>query len=218
MMELITFAFSPINIFFTVLVILIMLYWITVILGVLDVELFDFDLPDDGLNIGADADGDVDVDSGGILRSVLEFFYIGEVPVMLILSIMFLCMWIISMLGNYYLNPARSFLIAIPIYAGGAAVSIFVSRIFGEPLKKMYALFNNDSNAPRQVAGRICTVVTTSVGKNMGQAEVSTKGAPILLNVVSDSDHIFHKGDEAVIVGMNEEQGVYRIAPVDIKK
>ncbi len=213
MMELITFAFSPINIVFTVLVILTMLYWLSVILGVFDVEMLDFDLPDEALDAG-----DMDVDSGGMLRPVLQFFYIGEVPVMLLLSIIFLSMWIISMLGNYYLNPASSFLIATPIYAGGFAASVFISRILGKPLKKMYALFNTDSNAPRQVVGRICTVVTTSVGKNMGQAEVSTKGAPILLNVVSDSDHIFRKGDEAVITDKDEVKGIYRISPVNIKK
>ena len=51
----------------------------------------------------------------------------------------------------------------------------------------------------------------------MGQAEVPTKGAPILLNVVSDGDHVFHKGDEAIVVENDKEKGVYVIAPVNLE-
>ena len=55
MIELISIAFSPLNIVFTVLLILIVLYWITVILGVLDVDLFDIDFDTD-----VDVDAEVD--------------------------------------------------------------------------------------------------------------------------------------------------------------
>ena len=86
------------------------------------------------------------------------------------------------------------------------------------PLKKVYDMFNKDYNAPRKVMGRICTVVTTSVSDKMGQAEVKTKGAPIVLNVISDGEHVFHKSDEAVIVGKDNEKGIYTIAPLDLEK
>ena len=226
MIDLIQTAFSPVNAVVTVLLILNVIYWITVILGVLDVDFLDIDLPDSGLEI--DSDIDVDVDAAGeidmelghdsILRSVLHFFYIGEVPIMLLLSILILSMWALCMLGNHHFNPSSSFLLAMPVYAISLIASLVICRIFAMPLKKIYNMFNKDYNAPRKVTGRICIITTTSVSDKMGQAEVKTKGAPIVLNVISDSKHVFHKGDEAVVVAKDKEKGIYTIAPLDLEK
>ena len=226
MIDLIQTAFSPVNAVVTVLLILNVIYWITVILGVLDVDFLDIDLPDSGLEI--DSDIDVDVDAAGeidmelghdsILRSVLHFFYIGEVPIMLLLSILILSMWALCMLGNHHFNPSSSFLLAMPVYVISLIASLVICRIFAMPLKKIYNMFNKDYNAPRKVTGRICIITTTSVSDKMGQAEVKTKGAPIVLNVISDSKHVFHKGDEAVVVAKDKEKGIYTIAPLDLEK
>ena len=225
-MDLIQTAFSPVNAVVTVLLIMNVIYWIIVILGVLDVDFLDIDLPDSGLEI--DSDIDVDVDAAGeidmelghdsILRSVLHFFYIGEVPIMLLLSILILSMWALCMLGNHYFNARGSFLVALPVHAASLISSLVICRIFAMPLKKIYNMFNKDYNAPRKVTGRICIVTTTSVSDKMGQAEVKTRGAPIVLNVISDSKHVFHKGDEAVVVAKDKEKGTYTIAPLDLEK
>ena len=243
-MELIHVAFLPVNAVLTVLLLLVILYWIMVILGGLDVNLFDVDLGDADIggdvdvdmDVGADMDADVDADIGadadagadahagvegadaGALRSVLHFFYIAEVPVMILASIFILSCWTISVIANYYLNPGGSLILGLPIFAGNVFVSAFICKVFAMPLKRLFEAFDKDANAPRDVMGRICTVTTTTVSKRMGQAEVATKGAPLLLNVVSDSDHVFKKGDEAVITGKDKKTGVYTIAPVDLEK
>ena len=78
-------------------------------------------------------------------------------------------------------------------------------------------MLKKDPNAPKDVVGRICKITTTQVSKKMGQAEVPTKGAPILLNVISDEGHVFHKGDEAVVMSKDNDKGVYVIAPVNLE-
>jgi len=226
MIDLIQTAFSPVNAVVTVLLILNVIYWITVILGALDVDFLDVELFDSGLEAGpdvdvdVDAEGDLDLDMSqhSILRSIMHFFYVGEVPIMLLFSILILSMWTLCMFGNHYFNPSSSLLLAVPVYAMSLVASLFISRIFAMPLKKVYDMFNKDYNAPRKVTGRICIVTTTSVSDKMGQAEVKTKGAPIILNVISDSKHVFHKGDEAVVVAKNAEKGIYTIAPLDLEK
>ena len=232
MLELVHAAFSPVNLVLTVLLILTILYWITVILGVLDVNLFDVDLGEPGLDAGADfdvgADVDADLDAGGEMdadaempglgRSILHFFYVGEVPTMVLVSILILSMWTVSMAANHYLNPNGSFVAAVPLFLGNVVASALIMKVFAMPLKKLYSALNRDSNAPRSVIGRICVVTTTTVSDKMGQAEVKTRGAPIVLNVVSDGDHVFHKGDEAVVIGKIEEKGVHTIAPVDLER
>ncbi|MHC4119307.1 MAG: hypothetical protein ACYSWO_17565 [Planctomycetota bacterium] len=226
MTELIQTAFSPVNVVLTVMLILNVVYWLTVILGLLDVDFLDIELPDSGLEVDSDidvdldAEGDVDMDIShdGILNSVLHFFYIGEVPIMLLISILILSMWTLCILGNHYFNPLNSFIAALPVYATSLVASLAICRVFAMPLKKIHEVFNKDYNAPKKVIGRICIVTTTSVSDKMGQAEVKTKGAPIVLNVVSDSEHVFHKSDEAVVVNKDKEKGIYTIAPLDLER
>jgi len=225
-MELIQAAFSPVNLVLTVPLMLMVLYWITVIAGVLDVDFLNIELPDSGFEIDADVDFDLDADgevdlgaeAGGLGRSILHFFYVGEVPIMVLSSILILCLWTISMLSNHYLNPRGSMLIAGAMFLGNAAASLFICKVIAMPLRRVYLSMEKDRNAPRDVLGRICVVVTTSVSEKIGQAEVKTRGAPIVLNVVAEDDHVFKKGDEAVVTGKDEPRGVYTIAPVDLER
>lgn len=217
MLELFTVAFAPVNVVFTLLLLLVGLYWVTVILGVLDVNLFDIELPDSGPEV--DVATDLDGAGAGPLRAVLLFFYVGEVPTMILVSILTLSLWTFSVLGNYYLNPKGSLLLAMPILLGNLIVSSLVTKTFAMPLRRLYATLSKDYNAPREVMGRICRITTTHVTKNkMGQAEVATKGAPIVLNVFSRDEHTFEKGQEAVIVGEDRDKGVYFIAPVELER
>lgn len=229
MMELIHFAFLPVNAGFTVFLIIMSLYWVMVILGLLDINLFDVDL-DSGLDTDIDVDVDVDAEidydgsyeggigDGGVFRAVLHFFYIGEVPVMLLLSIFTLCVWVFIILGNYYFNNSGAFLAALPVYLVSTVSSIFVSKIFAMPLRKLYMMCNKDYNAVKDVVGRICRVTTTEVSADrMGQAEVETGGAPVILNVKAQGDTVLKKGDEAVVLERNKARGIYYIAPADLE-
>ena len=227
MIELIHFAFLPVNTGFSILLLLMTLYWIMVIIGLLDINLFDIDLDsgleaDSDLDIDFDVDGEADIDgeiaSGGILRSILHFFYIGEVPIMVLLSIFILSIWVCVIMGNYYFNNKGSFLIALPVYFVSLIASTFVAKIFVMPLRKLYMTYNKDYNAVKDVVGRICHVTTTEVtAKKMGQAEVKTKGAPIILNVIVQGDSILKKGDEAVVIERNDTKGIYYIAPANLE-
>jgi len=218
MSELLDVALMPANLVFTVLLGLVLLYWIMVILGALDFDFLDIDFDTDGdVDVDMDADADMDIQGGGVLRSVLEFFYVGEIPVMVLVSVFALCLWVISVLANYYINPKGSLLLSLPILAGNLIVSCMLVKIMAVPLRKLFKSLEADPNATRNVMGRICKIVTTEVTNGrIGQGEIQSKGAPVLLNVMAESDHVFHKDDEALIVGQNKETGVYIIAPVDL--
>lgn len=219
MVEFITAAFSPVNVVFTVLLLLIGLYWITVILGVLDVELFNIEVPDSEIEPGMETGAEAGEAGASFLRSFLQFFYVGEVPTMILVSMLILCLWTFSMLGNYYLNPNGSMLLAMPILLGNLVASLFVMKLFVTPLRKFYAMLNKDYNAPGKIIGRICTVTTTQVSQDkMGQAEVPTRGAPVVLNVLSLDEHIFEKGQEAIVVEKDDAKGTYLIAPVELER
>ena len=75
MSDLYNAAFSPVNLPYSILMIFISVYWMLVIIGLLDIDLFDLDLDTDA---DLDVDGDLG-DVGGF--SVLSFLNIGEAPV-----------------------------------------------------------------------------------------------------------------------------------------
>jgi hypothetical protein len=230
MIEFLTAAFAPVNVVFTVLLLVLGLYWVLVILGALDIDLFQIHLPhagpefhmDGDIAVGHDVGGHVDGHVGGVEsgigHSILHFFYIGEVPTMLLVSIMVLSLWAFSMLGNHYLNPEGSRAMAVAIFFGNFAVSTVVLKFVALPLRTFYFILNKDYNAPGDVVGKVCRVVTTHVTmEKMGQAEVPTKGAPILLNVLARGAHVFNRGEEALVVERDAGKGTYRIAPVELE-
>jgi len=63
--------FLPSNLIPTILFLVIVLYWITVLLGALDFDVFDFDL-----DIDTDVDTDMEMDSSNVfgLNKILTFF------------------------------------------------------------------------------------------------------------------------------------------------
>jgi hypothetical protein len=230
MVEFLTAAFAPVNVVFTVLLLVLGLYWILVILGALDIYLFHIDLShggadfhvgggvDAGHDLGGHVDGHVDGVEPAFGHSILHFFYIGEVPTMLLISVMVLSLWAFSMLGNHYLNPEGSIAMALAIFVGNFAISTLVLKFVALPLRTFYFILNKDYNAPGDVVGKVCRVVTTHVTREkMGQAEVPTKGAPLLLNVLAHDEHVFNRGEQALVVEKDIAKGTYRIAPVKLE-
>ncbi len=213
MVELIQLSFSPINVLFTLLLVIVVMYWLTVILGVLETDLFDIDLPD--MDMETDMDAGVDADLGsGAAWGILHWFHVGEMPVTVLLSIFILSLWAIAILGNYYLNPDMRILPALGVFICNIAISSLVVKCVALPLRPLYALFYRDLNAPKKVIGSQGHVITTHVTSDeMGQVEVNTKGAPIRLNVRSKNDHTFHEHDQVVIVGKDKKSNIYFIVP-----
>jgi hypothetical protein len=230
MTELLQLAFSPINVVFTVLLISVVLYWITVVLGIFDSDLFHVDLPDPGVHIDMDADMDfhVETDAGadfhaetnadldtGVVWGLAHWFYVGEVPVMVLVSLFILSLWTGAMLGNYYFNPAGSWLRAFAVFNVNWVLGLVVVKLVAAPLRPLYAVMNRDFNAAPKVLGSQCRVITRQVTPNqLGQAEVATKGAPLILNVRAQENREFKKDDVAVVVNKDKETGVYTIGPM----
>lgn len=211
MVELMQLAFSPINVVFTLLLVTVVIYWLVVIVGVLDTDLFDLDLPD--VDTDLDAGSDVDLGSGGVW-AVLHWFHMGEIPVMVLMSLFILSLWAGAILGNYYLNPDQRLLQAVGVFICNVAISCLVVKLVALPLRPLYALFYKDMNAPKKVIGSQGLVVTTQVTLDlMGQLEVHTKGAPIRLNVRSKDNHVFHEHDLAVVAERDKKSNVYFIVP-----
>ncbi len=96
MTELLHFAFAPVNVPFTLLLIVVLLYWASVMVGVAGTGAF-------GTDIDTDLHHDVHVDKGvnmdiaphaGWFGVVLGYFNVGSVPFMILMSFVSLFLWI----------------------------------------------------------------------------------------------------------------------------
>ena len=93
----------PVNLPASFLLGLVLLYWLMVILGVLGMDAFDLDLDADlDFDVEADVDGHFE---GSVFGKVLDFFHLGDVPIMIVVSFFVLNMWIITIVSNHYFNP-----------------------------------------------------------------------------------------------------------------
>ena len=212
--ELFELSVSGANLPFTILLGLVLVYWAGVILGALDLELFDFDL-----DLGGDADVDVDVDAGAVGGggiALLQFFHVGTVPLSILLSFFFLSLWIISVVANYYLGNG-SVLVVLLLLVPNLIASLFFTKLFTLPICALFRKLETESHELEVVVGKICTVKTSKVDPSTGQAEVATSAAPLLLNVRTRGEDVLKRGDEAIILEHDKENSVYMVKKLDIE-
>ena len=233
MNQIVALSFSSWTLPITVLLIVVLLYWVTVILGVLDLEFLDLDLNADldaDLDIDADIDLDTDMDldadmdggsadiqtSGGLFFGFLRFIHIGDVPFMIIFSSLVLVMWVCSILSRHYLSGS-GWLWGLALFVGSFVLSMIATKFLTWPIRNLFSRLNKDHGEAIKPVGKICTVVMDVSGDRLGQAELETDGAPLLLNVKAWKDSVLKKGELGVIIQYEKNENLYMVKPFGIK-
>ena len=206
----------------TALVGLVMVYWLLTIFGIFDSDAFEPDLDlDVDVDVDIDVEADVDVDAHSDLghgisstggMGLLRTFGLGEVPLVVLLSVLIISMWVIAIFANYILNPLNSLLIAFLLAIPNFIVSMFVMKFTTMPLRPFFRALRQDPDAPEPVVGRTGTVRSSEVSETFGQIEVPTKGTPLYLNArIAAGDETLKKGDEALVYKFCKENGIYMV-------
>ena len=203
MNELLETAFSLVNLPYTVLVLVIVVYWLLVIIGLLDISSFDFD-------IDADADFDADIDVGhfpGLGHDIAGFLNFGEVPVMFYVSIVVLSMWIGSLEVNRLLGN-ESIWFALALAIPNLITGLLVAKIVTTPFKWLDA--GKEEN--NEFEGKECLVSSTEVTEGFGECEILDADAPIKIFARTANGEVLNKGDAAVIVQrLTPRENVYLV-------
>ena len=211
MNELIQIAFSPVNLVYTFLLILVVMYWMLIIIGAISFEAFDVDFD---LDADVDLDMDVDMDSGGAgnFAGALHFFNFGKLPFMVIISFLILFSWAISVLVNYYAGDG-SILFALALVFPNLFVGLCLTKVITTPLVPVFEKMEAGIEAVDYV-GMTCKLVLPPSISQMGQAEVLIDNSPLLVNVKVESESIgeFEKGAEAVILRKEKNKPYYIIS------
>ncbi|MBN2891027.1 MAG: NfeD family protein [Bacteroidales bacterium] len=239
MIELFKYSFSLSNIIPSILLVLILVYWGTVFIGLLDLNSFDFDIDTD-VDIDVDVDVDVDIDthididthvetgsdfdmhsevdaSGGhigepnfFIKSLL-YFNIGKMPFMAFLSILSLPLWSITILTNYYLG-IENFFISILLFIPVFFVSMFLAKFLSNPIAKMFQKIDAHSGVAEKFHGKTALVRITLSEDSDGQIEIVRNGATAYLTARSTKGTI-EAGQEVLIIDYLKEEKYYIVEP-----
>lgn len=220
MSELLHEAFRLVNFPFTVMVLVVVLYWLLVMFGLVS--------GDHGVDahgeVGLDAEVDAELDAehhveghhnahhdgGSLWSSALKFVNLGEVPVMVVISILVVASWSFSMIANHYWTGGSALMAAL-FLAVNLVVSAVVTRYVTMPLKPVFRAINKQYDKPVDVVGSHCRIVTTEATAEFGQGEVTTGGAPLLINVRVLNSETLKRGDLAVIVREDKENRIFYV-------
>jgi hypothetical protein len=213
MQALLEQALLPVNIAFTVLLVFVALYWLTVLIGIIDISSFDVDLDfeaDIDAEVDVDADTDIDGESGGSwLGHTLQFFNFGRVPFMIVLSFLVLSMWAISILINYYWGYG-SWTTALILLLPNLATSLLLTKMITSPLVPVFKHFDGSETAVDYI-GQECTLTLPVSSTSMGQAEVMINDTPLRINVKLAAGDQLNKGAKALIVNEDSEGRYYMV-------
>lgn len=185
----------------TVLVLICQLYWLSIILGVMDLDLldFDFEIPVEGPSF---------LDFGFI---GLKFLNLSDVPMMLWVSIFSLSMWMLSINFDSKIE-INSLMDYLPLALRNIGISLVVTKLLTQPLKGLFKY--SPPNEIDTLLGKACHVTSSSVTDRFGQAEMEAEGAPLKLHIRSE-DKTIQKGDLVRLTDFNTEQQVFYVVKIN---
>jgi len=130
----------------------VLLYWLSVFIGALDIGALDFDIE---LDIDADVDADADVDGGGWFLEALQFFNFGLLPFMVVFSFVVLFMWMFSILGNYYLSNGTIWF-PIMLFLPALFFSLILTKVITFPMVGFFKQLKAGDAKAIDFTGEIC--------------------------------------------------------------
>jgi Protein of unknown function (DUF1449) len=197
-------AILPYNLPLTVLLGIVILFWLFTLIGALSTDSLDVDLD-------ADADGQID-GLGDLPGAMLRVVNAGAVPLTVVLSILILAMWITSLILNFYFNAGHSGLVAFGFAAAAFIIGVIATKLVTQPLVPFMRRLKDAENAA-PVIGEIGVVRSIQIDSSYGQVEVERPdGAPALLNarLGPDSEPV-PRGTPVAVVMIDEKTGVYLV-------
>lgn len=200
--ELIKNALTGVNIIPTVILGIVLLYWITVIIGVIDFDLLEFDF-----EIDSDAE---------VLQGILVFLNLKDIPFMVFFSILSLIFWVLSMM--LYRLPIEqggliNGLILIPILI----ISLLITKVLTKPLKGLFKKdYEEGKNQEVEIIGQPVTLVSTIKDGRLGQGEIKKYSTSLLINVKAEKEEeIFNKNEVAHVYRKDDDKNIYYIIKIE---
>lgn len=196
------------TVIFSFILIIAVLYWAVAALGLIELDIIDFDM-----------DGDVDINDSAELQAgmagLLLRLGLNSVPFTVVITIFGLIGWVLSyFICLFGLNVIPDFflfelLFKLAIFVGVSIFSVFATAIIIKPMRSFFK--NMDVDETKHIVGQLVVIRSSIANNSMGEALLNDGGADLLLNVRTTGDDVFKKNDEVVVIEHNKTQNVYRV-------
>lgn len=196
---------------FTVVLGVMLVFWLFAILGMLDIDIFPSDTGDDVLD--ADADADLDGEMPGFI-GLLHTLGLTGVPLTLVISIIallgfifsyFCSAWILLPLGSDLFRYLIGSLILIVAF--GLSIPLTAQLI--KPMKPLFV--KHYAPSKRDYIGHVCVVTSASVSSEFGIGSVETHGAPLQIDIRAAQGEVHAKGTSLRIADYDPVQDTFEV-------
>lgn len=201
------------TVIFSVLMGIAVIYWLFVIIGALDIDLFHVGDAAGHHEVG----GHHDSDAGHNPNVILEFLGLGKVPLTIILSCFVFVAWSVCFLGGSSLRaalPGWTTWVTSPIILVAAVIVAWILTGWCmRPLAKLFKL--EAKTSAYDLIGKLVVVTSSTVDARFGTARHDApNGEDMILNVVCNPPHALTRGEQAVVMDYDRATGIYTIAPL----
>lgn len=204
------------TVFFTFFLALTTLYWLVAVLGLISIDILDFDLPEVDGDVPGDLDmGDAtDLTNANVLAGLMLRLGLNGVPVTIIISLIALFGWILSYYAVYFSfsfipDGLAQYIAGVPVLLLSLYLAAMMTALVIKPLRPLFKKAHQETE--KFVLGQVAVVRTSRVDESFGEAVMADGGAGLILKVRSSSDSHFKKGDKVVLFEYVKETNVYRV-------
>ncbi len=230
MNELVAASLQFPTVVFTIVLGVVLIYWVFVLLGALDIDLLGGghvagdmsgaakgigEVLTGGAKAGGEAlgHGEGHGDGGGDHAgdpSWWQSLGLGDVPVTISVSLIVLLAWCGSLVGAHYIaGPAgwqRGLVLIVALI-----VALPIAAFLVRPLAPVFAVKEGKSNS--DYVGHACAISTGRVDEGFGQATIEDGGSVLVIQVRCDRPGALVRGDRALIIEFDPARQAYVVEP-----
>lgn len=218
--------FSEVNIILSILLIVLIAYWLlTALTGVefdydIDIEVdADFDI--DGGNMDFEDISSAEVDRTHVVNKrtrnlkwwqvfLIYFNFVG-LPFMFTFTVWVFIWWICTLTATSITGSANNSFGFILMLAGFIP-ALFLTKIFTSPFRAFFKNLNKDGDLPTEFLGREALLLSTISGDKLGNAEVLADGNPMSIYVKSLDGSELRFRESVLIIKQSKDKNYFLVS------
>lgn len=198
------------TVIFTALMLVVSAFWLLMLVGGLDFEIFD--APD----LDVDVDG-IDGAEGGA-GSFMDGLGLSGIPVTIAGTLIIVFGWLTSMLlsetlGDYVDDHMPSGWSHTTLGVAALAIAVVLAGVAARPIRK--ALGSHKAVRKHELIGRPVRITSMRVTGSQGQGEIDDGQAGIVAQVRCDHANGLTLHSRAVVVGFDADEDAFTVEPDD---
>lgn len=180
------------TVLFTILLLVVVGYWLLVILGATEISVLDIEL-----------DLDADASSLEAVTGLMMRMGLYGVPVTIIISLVAIISWLISYYSVYFffgLIPTEilRYLLAVPVILGAIYFAVMLTAALIKPLRPLFKKL--DQKTVKRVLGQVAVVRSTTLTNLSGEVVLADGGAGLIFKARSRGTETFSRGARVVLL------------------